>query len=381
MSNKCSYLVLETDDVLIGSPTAAPLHYLKQELYKLFSLTSHHGNILKYLNMRIVQSPSGISLDQTSHITSTILSEYFNGIPPASISFKPYTFPLEPAFERLLYEAPPLIGSALQAKEKEFRFSYAHIVGGLMHIAGITCVDLIYPVMRFSGYMTSPNLPIFDALYHTMCYLYHHKRILIMYPRKPPKQGGAALSTFWKNGQAEYLSADFGDELATFMDADYARCICSCHSTSSFVILFNCVVVSWGCKKHLKTALHTCASEVHAFFKGAHKTCLLRAFLTCLGLILSSPNPIFEDNQGTIKLIKTSLLSDTVHHNSIKLAYLKEQGSGTVHFFEKAVCCIHGVFLTLITAVTITYYGTVKWVAKIPCTMYHNLYGTMKWGH
>ena len=173
--------------------------------------------------------------------------------------------------------------------------------------------------------MTCPNLPIFDALHHTMCYLYHHKHVPIMYPRKPLKQGGAALSTFWKNGQAEYLSADFGDELATFTDADYARCIRSRRSTSSFVILFNGVAVSWGCKKQLKTALHTCASEVNALFKGAHKTCLLRAFLTSLGLNLSSPTPIFEDNQGTIKLIKTSRLSDTVRHNAIKLAYLKEQ--------------------------------------------------------
>jgi hypothetical protein len=74
-----------------------------------------------------------------------------------------------------------------------------------MHIAGITRIDLIYPVMRFSGYIACPNLPIFDALHHTMCYLYHHKHVPIIYPRKPLKQGGAALSTFWKNGQMEYL--------------------------------------------------------------------------------------------------------------------------------------------------------------------------------
>jgi hypothetical protein len=80
--------------------------------------------------MRIVQSPCGISLDQMSHIISTILSEYFHGITPASIPFKPYPFPLESGFEFLLYEAPPLVGSALQTKEKEFRFSYAHIIGG-----------------------------------------------------------------------------------------------------------------------------------------------------------------------------------------------------------------------------------------------------------
>jgi hypothetical protein len=153
-----------------------------------------------------------------------------------------------------------------------------------------------------------------------------------MYPRKPLKKGGNILHTFWKNGQAEYLSADFGDELATFTDADYARCLRSRRSVSSYCILFNGVVVSFGCKKQLKTALHTCASEINALFKGTHKTCLLRDFLTSLGFDLSSPTPVFEDNQGTIKLIKTSRLTDTVRHNAIKIAYLKEK------LDEAAIC-------------------------------------------
>lgn len=158
------------------------------ELKKLFDFTCNEGNLLKYLNIRIIQSPCGISLEQTQHITSTILNEYFQGVPVLSIPFKSYPFPIEPAFERSLYEAPPLVGPALQAKKKDFGFAYSHIVGGLMHIAGITWIDLIYVTMHFSGYMACPNLPIFDALHRTMCYLYHHKHIPIMYPRKPLKK-------------------------------------------------------------------------------------------------------------------------------------------------------------------------------------------------
>jgi hypothetical protein len=84
-------------------------------------------------------------------------------------------------------------------------------------------------------------------------------------------------------------------------------------------------VVSYGCKKQLKTALHTCASEVNALFKGIHKTSLLHDFLTSLGFDLSSPPPTFEDDQGTIKLVKTSHLTNTVRHIAIKVAYLKEK--------------------------------------------------------
>jgi hypothetical protein len=324
-NNERSYLVIETDDVLMASMSDGPFLYLQAELRKLFDFTCKQGNILKFLNLRIVQSPRGISLDQTHHITTTLLGEYFKGVTPSSIPFTTYLFPLQPAFERALYEAPPLVGSALQAKEKEFGFSYSHLVGGLMHITGITRVDLSYACLRFSGYMACPNDPIFSALHKTFCYLFHHKHVPIMYPRKPLKQGGQLLHTFWKNGQAEYLSADFGDELATFADADYARCLRSRRSVSSYCILFNGIVVSYGCKKQLKTALHTCGSETNALFKGVHKTCLLRDFLASIGFNLSSPTPTFEDNQGTIKLVKTSRLTDTVCHHALKLAYLKEK--------------------------------------------------------
>jgi hypothetical protein len=51
-----------------------------------------------------------------------------------------------------------------------------------MHITTISRPDLAYATMRLSGYMSRPNLPIFEALHHTMCYLYHHPHLPIMYP-------------------------------------------------------------------------------------------------------------------------------------------------------------------------------------------------------
>jgi hypothetical protein len=58
----------------------------------------------------------------------------------------------------------------------------------------------------------------------------------------------------------------------------------------------------------------------------------LSRFLISLGLDLSFSTPVFEDNQGTIKLIKTSHLTNTGHSNSIKIAYLKEK------LDEDAIC-------------------------------------------
>jgi hypothetical protein len=51
---------------------------------------------------------------------------------------------------------------------------------------------------------------------------------------------------------------------------------------------------------------------------------LLQSFLSAIGQSLLAPAVIFEDNQGTIKLIRTQRLTDTVRHHDVKLAWLNE---------------------------------------------------------
>jgi len=114
-----------------------------------------------------------------------------------------------------------------------------------MHISGISHPDISYACMRFSGYMACPNKPIFEALHHTMCYLYHHQHLPIMYPAKPTTPTGDALQTFWSKGHAEYLSSDCGDELAIFADADHARCLRTRRSISAY-LYFTMVFWSLG---------------------------------------------------------------------------------------------------------------------------------------
>jgi hypothetical protein len=145
-----------------------------------------------------------------------------------------------------------------------------------------------------------------------------------MYPSKQLRPGGDAIQTFWDTGKAEYLSPEFGDELSTFIDADHARCLRTRRSTSVYFILFNGVVVSWSCKKQPQTALHSTGSEITALHRGAFKTVLLRSFLQSSGIHLNTPTPTYEDNQGTIKLVRTHRLTDTVRHHAVKIAWLNE---------------------------------------------------------
>jgi hypothetical protein len=146
-----------------------------------------------------------------------------------------------------------------------------------------------------------------------------------MYPAKPTSFTGDDLQIFWSKGHAEYLSSDCGDKLTTFTDADHARCLRTRRSVSAYFLLYNGVVISWGCKKQPITALHSTGSEITALHKGATKTVLLRSSLQSIGFPLHSASLTFEDNQGTIKLICTNRLTDTVRHHVVKIAWLNEQ--------------------------------------------------------
>jgi hypothetical protein len=151
-----------------------------------------------------------------------------------------------------------------------------------------------------------------------MCYLYYHPHLPIMYPAKPPESDGNALSTLWAKDHAVYLTSEYGDCVVTFTDADHARCPRSRHSVSMYFILFNGVTISWSCKKQLCTALHSTGAEITALFHGSFKTVVLRQLLQSSGLPPSGPTPTFEDNKGTINLIHTNRLTDTVSHHAIK---------------------------------------------------------------
>jgi hypothetical protein len=51
---------------------------------------------------------------------------------------------------------------------------------------------------------------------------------------------------------------------------------------------------------------------------------MIQRFSGSIGLPLESPSILFEDNQGTIKLLHTHHLTATICHHNVKLAWLNE---------------------------------------------------------
>jgi hypothetical protein len=71
------FLALATDDFLVLTDDRKLFLALKSGLEKLFKLTLQESSVLRFLNLRIIQSPDGISIDQNDHVVNSIIEPYF----------------------------------------------------------------------------------------------------------------------------------------------------------------------------------------------------------------------------------------------------------------------------------------------------------------
>jgi hypothetical protein len=77
-------------------------------------------------------------------------------------------------------------------------------------------------------------------------------------------------------------------------------------------------------KKQPITTLHSSGAELMSLHRAAFKCSILQSFFSALGLPSVKPSTIFEDNQGSIKLIRNQRLTDTVRHHAVKLSWLND---------------------------------------------------------
>jgi hypothetical protein len=234
--------------------------------------------------LRIIQSPNGISIDQTDHVVDSIIEPYFKLRDIFKLVRITSPFPTDTAFEQQLYESPVLAGSSLHAIELKHDGSLYKWNGALLHVAITTRLDLGYAVMRLSGYIAGATAAIFEALDHVMRYLYFYRHLPIMYPAKPLSR--KSLTTHWARGSAEYLGPEVGTCFVNTSDADHARDIRDRRSTTSTIHLLNGVAVSWLCKKQSVSTLHSTGSEIIALATGAKGTINGRAFFLASAILL-----------------------------------------------------------------------------------------------
>ena len=72
INNDLLILLSNVDNFLILSSTRDTYVQVRNKLTKLFDITTQEGEVINFLNLRIIQSKHAISFDQTQHILDMV---------------------------------------------------------------------------------------------------------------------------------------------------------------------------------------------------------------------------------------------------------------------------------------------------------------------
>lgn len=129
----------------------------------------------------------------------------------------------------------------------------------------------------------------------------------------------------WYRGNSDY-------PLVLYADADFAN-VPGRKSVSGFVIEMFGDVILWGTRKQTTVALSTTEAEFIALATGVAELLWVRQLLIELGVAIEGPIPVFEDNQGCIKSLKT-WDSKRLKHVDIKYNFVKDLHNKDVIFVD-----------------------------------------------
>ena len=96
-------------------------------------------------------------------------------------------------------------------------------------------------------------------------------------------------------------------------------------STSGYVFIFEGAAISWCSKRQPTVALSSTEAEYMAVCGATQEAFYLRALLLDLGYKQEMPTIIYQDNQGSIAMLRNAIISQRTKHIDIKYHFVREK--------------------------------------------------------
>jgi hypothetical protein len=115
-------------------------------------------------------------------------------------------------------------------------------------------------------------------------------------------------------------------KLRGYVDADYAGCLNTSRSTTSWIFLLGETAVSWCSKRQKAVTLSTCEAEYMAMGSATKEAMFLKEFLTELGYFHDEKGvKLFCDSQSAINLMKNPVLHQSTKHIRVQAHFIRER--------------------------------------------------------
>ncbi|KAL0453806.1 UNVERIFIED_CONTAM: Retrovirus-related Pol polyprotein from transposon RE1 [Sesamum latifolium] len=222
-------LLVYVDDILITRNSESQIQEVKTYLNDQFSIKDL-GVAKYFLGLEIARSLQGIAVTQTKYIADLIQDA---GITQA----KSTTTPLPTGIKFTTEAGNPLTHPEI----------YRRLIGRVLYL-GFTRPDICHFAQQLSQFMQSPCKQHLDAALHLLRYL----------------NGTASKGLFFPS--------DTTHELLAYSDADWASCVDTRRSLTSFCIFLGSSLMSWKTKKQHAVSRSTAEAEYRSM---ASTTCEL----------------------------------------------------------------------------------------------------------
>ena len=311
-----------TDDFLCAFSRVEIFYELRDFVTKFVDVTTQEGPILKYLNLRIVQSQYGISFDQTEHIRDTILDPWLKNSKERVKGFHT-PWPTDRAAEKEIAEVLPAGPQELKALEREFGGSHACINGKYMHITVWSRPDLGYATTRNARYTPIPSRVTFNRTNRIKRYLYYHPHRPFMYPRMPLHGFHIIRNNY---DTPHFAEIKITNHFAVFPDADHAGDQRTRRSLSSILVALVGVAVDYKMEQQGCMSLSSTDAEIHSTFAGVKRA----VYFFEMAKFLDMPNAgkpirIYQDSQPCIDILTSGAVSKRVKHIAVPVHYVYEK--------------------------------------------------------
>lgn len=202
-STSITVVAVYVDDIIVTGDNYSEITDLKNHMHHIFSIKDL-GILHYFLGIEVGYVTDGIILSQKKFSNDILKDCDFDYSKPAVTPL-----PLN------------LKSSATNGPLYPHPEHYRSIVGKLNYLTN-TRPDLSYAIQTLSQYMQAPRLPHFDALCHTVRYVAHTL------------------------GQGILLKASNSLTLQAFSDSDWASCIDTRKSITSYIMFFGNSPISWN---------------------------------------------------------------------------------------------------------------------------------------
>ena len=135
-----SYLTVSTNDVLNTTNNETSFFNPRIFFENYFGIKVEEVSILKYLNLRICQSPLGFSIYQTDHIMELVNEWFQNG----KLKIFDTHFRIYYTYEKEIMAALILTVNSICKVEMEYHGKIGHTLGHIEHIGVMIIIGIFY---------------------------------------------------------------------------------------------------------------------------------------------------------------------------------------------------------------------------------------------